>query len=175
MKINKSKDQFLLEDVRITWTHIVKPDANYNKYGFGLLFTKGDQQFEELGKYINLTCIKSMKTYLESRLINVTDQDEKERLTKLLEEGKNDWYITVRSNFPIKVLDGKCQPIDDISNIDLQKSTINVQIKTKYNEKYRKWSIFPMGVQVVKLVERQGNSMFEMVGNNDDVEEELPF
>ena len=153
----------IVKDLTAKWCKVGGTDAPVNAFG--------SKQWEMLIQTTDPKKVDELKSYG----LNVKEGKDDDKGTFSVSCKRKGIKADGNVNTPVKVVDGKLQPIDG-SNIG-NGSTVNVNLwQYEYEAPGRKGIATSLtAVQVVNLVEYTPTAGFEVIDSEPAKEEELPF
>lgn len=200
---NAMEAHILLEDVKIVYCNIDKPDEGREfsdgKYGCTVLLPKTGIQTKEFIKLLDRMALnnnnkkiapKTQYYPLKSKNLNdikakmeaETDEKKKEGYKEYLEICKDNYLMKVGSTFEIRVVDMQGNEVDNLANVKFHGETVNIQFKLCQPKEKNYFSRFLQGIQLKEVIRFEATDMFSYVtsGNaetegNINEDDELPF
>lgn len=201
---NAMEAHVLLEDVKIVYCNIDKPDEGREfsdgKYGCTVLLPKTGVQTKEFIQLLDRLAItnngkkiapktqyyplksKSLDD-IKAKLEAETDDKKKEGYKEYLEIATENYLMKVGSTFEIRVVDLQGNEVDNLANVKFHGEEVNIQFKLTQPKEKAYFSRFLQGIQLKEVTRFEITDMFSYVssGNTEgdigDIGEsdELPF
>ena len=186
----------LLENVKVVWCHIARPDTKGiyadNKYKVTALLSKNDKQTKEFIDLFKLISLENNnkeitgqkypikdrsneKSKIENLIKNETDENKKKFLKDVcLPDVIDNFFIQFSSKFEIPIIDSKGKEVEDLETVIFNHKFVNLQFKLCQPKGKDYFSRYLQGIQLKEIERFEKGLMFD-TDENEETDDDLPF